>query len=101
MRPNNVHNSTSRPQSGLILLLFAALAMLHTWPLITDPVHLSRLDNNDTAFNAWVIAWVAHQLPRDPLSLFQAPIFQPESNALAYSEHMTVPAIMGLPLFWL
>ena len=74
--------------------------MLHTWPLVSDPNHLSRLDNNDTAFNTWVIAWVQHQLPRDPLHLFEAPIFYPEHDTLAYSEHMIVPAVIGLPFNW-
>jgi hypothetical protein len=82
------------------LALFAALATLHTWPLATDPLHLTRLDNDDTAFNTWVIAWVAHQLVRDPLHLFEAPIFFPASDALAFSEHMFVPALMGAPLQW-
>jgi hypothetical protein len=82
------------------LALFAALATLHTWPLATDPAHLTRLDNDDTAFNTWIIAWVAHQLPRDPQQLFQAPIFYPASDALAFSEHMFVPALMGAPFQW-
>jgi hypothetical protein len=33
------------------LALFLALTILHTWPLATDPARLSRLDNDDTAFN--------------------------------------------------
>ncbi len=82
------------------LALFLALATLHTWPLATDPAHLSRLDNDDTAFNAWVVAWVAHQLPRDPWHLFDAPIFLPEHDTLAYSEHMVVQSVMGAPLQW-
>lgn len=82
------------------MTLFVALAVLHTWPLATDPGRLSRLDNYDTAFNTWVVAWVAHQAPRDPLRLFQAPIFYPERDTLAYSEHMFVPSMMGAPLLW-
>jgi hypothetical protein len=66
----------------------------------TDPAHLTRLDNDDTAFNTWVIAWVGHQIVRDPFTLFQAPIFYPASNALAFSEHMTVQALIGAPLLW-
>jgi hypothetical protein len=82
------------------LALFASLATLHTWPLARDPAHLSRLDNDDTAFNTWVVAWVAHQLPRDPVHLFDAPIFYPAADALAFSEHMVVPAVIGAPLQW-
>jgi hypothetical protein len=80
--------------------LFALLATLHTWPLATDPAHLTRLDNDDTAFNTWVVAWVAHQAVRDPLHLFQAPIFHPAPDALAFSEHIFVPTMMVAPLLW-
>ncbi|MFN2445991.1 MAG: hypothetical protein ABR606_10495 [Vicinamibacterales bacterium] len=82
------------------LALFVGLAVLHTWPLATDPARLSRLDNNDTAFNTWVVSWVSHQATRNPLHLFQAPIFHPERDTLAYSEHMFVPSMMGAPLHW-
>ena len=42
-----------------------------------------------------------HQLPRDPLHLFDANIFHPERNTLAFSEHMLPQALMGAPLLWL
>lgn len=81
--------------------LFALLAVAHTWPLATDPAHLSRNDNADTVLNEWTIAWVAHQVPRHPFHLFNANIFHPDPSALAYSEHLFVPAMMGAPLLWL
>lgn len=71
--------------------------MAHTWPLAKAPAELSRNDNADTVLNEWTIAWVAHQLPRDPLRLFDASIFYPDRNTLAYSEHLLVPAMMGAP----
>lgn len=86
-------------QLGLVLL-FAGLATLHLWPMPSDPAHLTRLDNNDTAFNTWVIAWVAHQIAADPVNLFNAPIFYPASRALAFSEHMVVQGVMSAPLRW-
>src|SRR5690349_10167566 len=57
---------------------FTLLAVLHTWPLATAPGRLSRNDNADTILNEWTMAWVAHQLPRHPLHLFDANIFYPE-----------------------
>ena len=83
------------------LVFFAAMAVLHSWPLASDPVHLSRLDNHDAELNTWIVAWVAHILPREPLSLFEAPILYPEQHSLAFSEHMFVPSVMGAPLLWL
>ena len=84
----------------MLLVAFAALATLHTWPMPSDPAHLTRLDNDDTAFNSWVIAWVAHQIGHDPMALFQAPIFYPARDALAFSEHMLVQGITSAPLHW-
>jgi hypothetical protein len=84
-----------------MLALFAVLAVVHTWPLITNPAVLSRNDNADTMLIEWSLAWVAHQLPRDPLHLFDANIFYPARYSLAFSEHLFVPALMGAPLQWL
>jgi hypothetical protein len=83
------------------LALFLGLAALQTWPLVTDLAHLSRNDNADTILNEWVLAWIAHQLPRDPGRLFSAPIFHPEPSALAFSEPLVVQGLMGAPLIWL
>ncbi len=80
------------------LILFAVFALFHTWPLASAPGSWSRMDNADTALNAWIVAWVAHQLPRAPLHLFDANIFYPEPRTLAFSEHMVVQGVMGLPL---
>jgi hypothetical protein len=87
------------PGSGL-LVIFAAAAVLHTWPLATDPAGLSRLDNDDTGLNTWIISWVAHALATGPLALFDASMFFPERRTLAYSEHLLVPTLMGAPLLW-
>jgi len=82
------------------LLLFVALTALHTWPLAANVGTLSRHDNADAVLNEWAVAWVAHQLPRDPIHLFDANIFYPEPNTLAFSEHLFVQAVMGAPLSW-
>lgn len=84
-----------------LLVLFAALAKLHTWPLVSNLGGLSRLDNADTALNAWILTWVSHAVVTDPFSLFDAPIFHPERHTLAYSEHLFVPSLMAAPLHWI
>jgi hypothetical protein len=82
-------------------LLCALLAVAHTWPLATAPGTLSRNDNGDAQLNEWIMAWVAHQLPREPGRLFQANIFYPASDTLAFSEPLIVPALLGAPVAWL
>jgi hypothetical protein len=77
------------------------LAIVHTWPLVTAPGTLSRNDNGDAQLNEWILAWVAHQLPRAPGHLFDANIFYPARHVLAFSEPLIVPGLLGAPLAWL
>src|SRR5262249_21750267 len=88
------------PQIVGTLLFFGAMAVLPTWPLAAAPATWSRHDNGDAMLNEWIVAWIAHQLPRAPLHLFDANIFFPERNTLAFSEHMLVQSLMGAPLLW-
>ncbi len=94
--PMNLFRSRSGPAAVCVLL-----AVLHTWPLVTAPGTLSRNDNGDAQLNEWILAWVAHQLPRAPAHLFEANIFFPARDALAFSEPLIVPGVMGAPLAWL
>ena len=91
----------NRGRTVAALALFVVLAAAETWPLVTSPGHLSRNDNADTMLNEWAIAWIAHQLPRDPLHVFDAPIFHPNRHTLAYSEPLITHGALGAPLFWL
>jgi hypothetical protein len=90
--------SSRRAGAAAICLL---LAVIHTWPLAAHPGRLSRNDNGDAQLNEWIMAWVAHQLPRDPAHLFEANIFYPAHDTLAFSEPLIVPAVFGAPLAWL
>src|SRR3989337_1585921 len=81
-------------------LACALLAIVHTWPLATAPGTLSQNDNGDAQLNEWIMAWVARQLPRAPAELFQANIFYPAPDALAFSEPLIVPALLGAPVAW-
>jgi hypothetical protein len=91
----------TRPRALALLAIFSVLAAAHTWPLVTSPAHLSRNDNGDTMLNEWAIAWIAHQLPRDPVHLFDANIFHPERHTLAYSEPLILQGVLAAPLIWL
>jgi len=85
--------------TALALLLFTALTAAMTWPQVAhmrDGVH----DPGDPLMVTWVLAWVAHQLPRAPAHLFDANIFYPERNTLAYSETLVVPGAAAAPLQW-
>jgi hypothetical protein len=91
----------ARKPAAVCLAVMLAATLVQTWPLVTNPAHLSRNDNADTKLNEWAIAWVAHELPRAPLRLFDANMFYPERHTLAYSETLFVQGVMAAPLLWL
>jgi hypothetical protein len=84
-----------------LLAIFAALAVVHTWPLASRPDYYSRLDTADCELNTWAMAWVARTLPTDPRHLFDANIFYPEKRTLAYSEPLLVQGALAIPIVWL
>ena len=99
----------SKPHEGtrwfvdgfLAVGLFAALAVVMTYPQVHGMGTYVSVNDGDPLFSVWRLAWVAHQLPRDPLNLFNANIFHPEPRTLALSDAMLVPALMTAPLLWL
>jgi len=79
--------------------LFLVLAVAQTWPVARMPATWAR-NNGDYALNAWAMAWVVHQAPRDPLHLFDANIFYPEPRTLAFSEHLVPQSVLAAPILW-
>ena len=80
--------------------LFVLLAVVHTWPLATNPGGLSRNDTHDTVHHEWILAWDAHALATNPLGLFDTNTFYPERDTLAYSDHIIVQGLVGAPFIW-
>ncbi len=93
--------TAARHPRAAAFVLFIVFAVVHTWPMASDPGHLARHDNRDTILNEWIVAWVVHQATHAPLHLFDANIFYPERYTLAYSEPMIVQAAIGAPMIWL
>jgi len=84
-----------------VIVLYAALTAVMTYPQVRHLSNGVSIDEGDALFSVWRLAWVAHQLPRDPLRLFDANIFHPELRTLAFSDAMIAPALMSAPLLWL
>ncbi|MGE0455160.1 MAG: hypothetical protein AB7O37_08355 [Vicinamibacteria bacterium] len=99
-RPASLLADAPRSRAGLALStigLSAILAAL-SWPLMTDPSRLGVMDRVDAKLNAWILSWVGHALWHDPARLFDAPIFHPVKDALAFSENLLLPGLLAAPL---
>ena len=89
-----------RHERALVLLGSAALTILLTFPLAFRLGHIGRVDNADGQFSIWNVAWVAHALVASPLHLFDANIFYPHHDTLAYSESNLGAGIIAAPVYW-
>ncbi|MCG3210514.1 MAG: hypothetical protein FOGNACKC_04145 [Anaerolineae bacterium] len=81
-----------------VLAVYTLLAVGLTWPLLWHLAEAVPSDIGDPLLNTWILAWDAHALLTDPLDLFNANIFYPLPNTLAYSEHLFSTALLALPL---
>jgi len=55
----------------------------------------------DTNLFIWTIAWNIHAFVHQPLTIFDANIFYPFHNTLAYSENLIGSALLVAPVMWL
>jgi hypothetical protein len=91
----------SRSKERVIVLFVAcALAVALTWPVVAHFASAGRLDTGDGRYSIWNVAWVARALTTNPSALFQANIFHPHENALAFSEANLVAGLIAVPV-WL
>ncbi|MBI3913527.1 MAG: hypothetical protein HY327_04980 [Chloroflexi bacterium] len=89
-------NASPLRRDALALAIFFALTLGMTNPLVR---HLATAveDKQDALLNTWIIAWVGHALITDPLQLFNANIFYPYANSLAFSETLLPQGLFALP----
>ena len=81
-----------------VALLFVALTALFALPLSTAPGTEALDLGPDTRLFLWTLGWDVHALAHAPLSIFDANIFFPERNTLAYSEHQIGSALVAAPV---
>ncbi|MBU4302532.1 MAG: hypothetical protein KKE56_07215 [Actinobacteria bacterium] len=83
----------------VVILLFAVITAAYTSPLLANADdHVMESAAGDAMFNMYVISWTSHSLGSDPLNLFNATIFYPDSDTLAYSDHGLMSSLTALPV---
>lgn len=86
-----------RALTGAGLFSFA-VTVLVTWPQAIHPTLVA--DHFDPYFSVWRLAHIAHALTRWPIDLFDANIFYPARNTLAFSDATLLQGVLAAPLFW-
>jgi hypothetical protein len=87
-------------------LWYVALAVLVTWPLVLHPAsRLGALDGaGDPYLNLWILGWDLRTISTAPLDVlnghvFDAQIFHPARQTLAYSDHLLPIAVLVWPVY--
>jgi hypothetical protein len=82
----------------LIFLLFLALALVMTYPLLFNLDRGVR-DPGDPFLNSWILAWDVKKIASlDWKDFFDANIFYPCHRTLAFSEFLFTQALVALPV---
>jgi hypothetical protein len=86
--------------SLLVLVAALLLTIVATWPLAARFDRAGRVDSGDARHGVWNVAWVAHAITSDPGNLWNANIFHPYPNALAFSDPNIFSGALAVPA-WL
>ncbi len=79
------------------MLILTGLSILLTWPLLPH-MQNTLISWGDPVFQTWTLSWNWHALTTSPLNIFDANIFYPWRNTLAYSDHLFGQTLMVLPI---
>jgi hypothetical protein len=92
--------SSSRRRWALVVLCYAGLATISSWPLLRALGSVLPDDLGDPALNTWILWWNAHAPPLTA-QWWNAPIFYPAAGAFGLSETMLGVALLTSPLQWI
>jgi hypothetical protein len=81
-------------------VLYLAITLLLAYPLALNPRSSVMPGDPDTDLFMWTLAWNTHALTTDPLSVFDANIYYPHRNTLAFSENLLGSTLFAAPVLW-
>ena len=80
---------------------YVALTIVMALPFSLSPGSTILGDVPDAHMYLWTLGWDAYALLHQPLHIFDANIYYPYANTLAYSENLLGSAIVSSPIIWL
>ncbi|HET9368837.1 MAG TPA: hypothetical protein VFO19_01265 [Vicinamibacterales bacterium] len=80
--------------------IYTLIMVVMSAPLAWSLADHSLSGGSDTELFLWTIAWDVHALTHAPWAIFDANIFYPFKNTLAYSENLIGSAFFAAPVVW-
>jgi hypothetical protein len=84
----------------LAALLYTIFTGVLSYPVSVHPASVTLGSDIDVQLFTWTLAWDAHALIYQPLRIFDANIFYPFANTLAFSENLLGSTIVAAPILW-
>ncbi|HUQ86351.1 MAG TPA: hypothetical protein VM096_02260 [Vicinamibacterales bacterium] len=84
-----------------VAFAYVVLTFVMALPFSLSPGSQILGDVPDAHMYMWTLAWDAHAFLHQPLHIFDANIYYPFANTLAYSENLIGSALISSPLIWL
>jgi hypothetical protein len=86
----------------IVIAGYTLTAVATLWPL-ADRLRTAMVPavTGDPLLNAWILAWDADRMRHGFAGLWNAPLFYPASDTLAWSEHLIGIALFTAPVQWL
>jgi hypothetical protein len=85
----------------IVTVVFAVLTFVMALPFSLSPGSRLLADVPDAHMFLWTIGWDVHAFDTQPLNIFDANIYYPYANTLAYSENLIGSALFAAPIVWL
>jgi hypothetical protein len=101
-------------EAAVVFLAYASMTLWVTWPLFASPgttvletdhpwlagwfaPFFAKVMSRDIDLCTWIFAWDWHALSGSPTRLFDANIFHPAPDGLAYSDHLLGHLVLTAP----
>ena len=84
----------------LVFLLYCAITVALTYPLILQMGSVLPNDAGDPALNTWILWWNTQTMPFST-AWWNAPAFFPAPGVMSFSENLLGLSLISTPLHWL
>ena len=92
---------TERRELAVATAVYAVLTFLMALPFSLSPGSRVLADVPDTHLFIWTLAWDTHAFLHQAMQIFDANIYYPFANTLAYSENLIGSAFFAAPIIWM
>ena len=101
MKDGAIEGASRTRRASAVAVLFVALTVVLTYPLAFRAGSAVIGADPDTELFIWTLAWDTHAFTTGPLAIFNANIFYPYADTLAYSENLIGSGLLAAPVLWM